>query len=483
MTTAAPARRHPIASPRALPLLALPALVLLAVLPAGHALAATTATTYQAPPSPPNAIAPASPATSADSAEPAPPPAPPRFRFGVELDTNFRHSSDYYFYTHYPPLPGFTQETVDPGSHFEVSMVSLRADYQPSPLLEAHLLFNGVNLYYRNPTSTDHPYDLAELWVRYGRDTPVAAQPARPGAYLKLGKFDRPERNVDRPLVSYGLLDTAFNLFQDVGLEAGADLGPHFFAKAAFTEGNPLFVRDPGALAGDTPDLLTGTPGADLNSGLTILYDSHVETLDWSHPETAAYLGWRMGDTAGANGMELLLWGRRRTLAVSADLPGSPLGGDLAALTGPNGVPILPIHGDQKEEIGANFWAFQGDGLQVFAQYVYQRVAGLERAGLEVEGARRFELPLVLAAGGHQLFSWIAPALRYSRLHDAFPNAPTPEPTLAWDWEKYDGGIRLGLWHDIDLTLEYSYNRIFLTPQIVESVNEALATLRIRVDH
>jgi hypothetical protein len=467
MTMLEPARRHP-AGPRLGWALGL---AITALAPFAAAAAADGGALSQPP----------APAAAPEPATQQAPEAERPFRLSLGLDSDFRHSSYLAFNTGYP-YAASAQETVDPGSHLEVSNVQLRADYQPGPLLAAHLLFNGVNLDYRNPTSTDHPYDLAELWVRYGQETPVATVPSRAGAYVKVGKFDRPEKPLDRPLASYGLLDTAFNLFQDVGVEAGADLGRHFFAKAAFTEGNPLFVRDPGALAGDTPDILAGTP-ANLASGLVILYDSHVETFDWSHPETAGYLGWRIGDAAGANGVELMAWGRRRTLAAAADLPGSPLDADLAVFLGADGYPILPIHGNGKEEAGINLWAYQQGGGQIFGQWVYQKVAGLARSGFEIEGSQRVDLPLVLAAGGHQTSTYYAPALRYSRLHDAFPNlVPTPEPTLAWDWEKYDGGVRFGLWREIDLTLEYSYNRIFVTSHVVDSENEALATLRLRFD-
>jgi hypothetical protein len=430
------------------------------------------------------ASAPTPQASSDDQAAAA--PQPRRFRIGIELQTDFRHSADYRFPLHDPYIPGAgygqAQETVDPGSHFEVSNVALLMDYQPSALVEAHLRFNGVNLFYRNPTSTDRPYDLAELWLRLGRETPRAIVPEHPGVYFKLGKFARPERQEDRHLQSYGLAGTAFNLFEDAGFEAGADLGRHLFVKAALTQGNPLFVRDPNALAGDTPDLLVNPAAATLNSGLTILYDTHVEHIDFAHPEAAGYLGWRLGDSAGGNELELMVWGRRRTLAAAADLPGSPVSGDLAALIGPGGYPILPFTGNGKQEVGVNLWGYLERGLSLYAQAIQQKVAGLERTGVEAEAAWRIDLPLRLAAGGHQVFSFIAPAVRYSKLHNDFYNLyPTPEPTLAWDWEKFDGGIRCGLWTGIDLTLEYSYNRIFLTPQIVANENEALATLRIRV--
>jgi hypothetical protein len=418
----------------------------------------------------------AAPATDSEPRQPA--SSPRRFKIGIELDANFRHSEDTRF--GYSPLYGALQQTVDPGSHAEVSNVSLLADYDPSPLWHAHLRFNGVNLYYRNPTSTDHRYDLAELWVRWGREAATAAVPERPGFYVKLGKFARPERQQDRHLQSYGLVGTAFDLFEDAGLEAGADFGRHVFAKLAVSQGNPLFVRDPNALAGDTPDLLLRYGSARLDGGFTILYDTRVERLDFAHPEAAAYLGWRFADEAGANRLQLMAFGRRRTLAATVDLPGSPLDGDLATLR-PLGAPILPLRGNGKQEVGAVLWFYHG-GLAVFAEYVDQLVAGLGRAGIEAEAAWQIELPLAFAASGRQLFPYLEPAVRYSKLHNRFYNLqPTPEPSLAWDWEKLDGGVRLGIWGGIDLTVEYAYNRIFLTSGRTIHENELLGTLRIRL--
>jgi hypothetical protein len=427
----------------------------------------------------------ADPGKAPQAAPPQPPPR--RFRLGFELEAGYRHSDDVRFAYSVPRQPGGppthgVEETADPGSHAELTLLALLADWEPASLWHTHLRFNGVNLHYRNPTSHDHPYDLAELWLRYGRETAPAAAADRPGAYAKLGKFPRAERQQDRHLESYGLAGTAFDLFEDAGLEAGADLGRHLFAKLALTAGNPLFVRDPNALAGDTGYLLLEPDeGSRRNSGITILYDTHVERLDFSRPEVAAYLGWRAGDAGSGSGLELMAWGRRRRLAPAVDLPGSPLGGDLATLR-PLGTPIVPLRGDGKQEVGGNLWIYHRSGLSLFAQYVDQLVAGLGRNGWEAEAAWRIDLPLALAAGGRQLFSYLAPAARYSRLHNRFANLhPTPEPSLAWDWQKLDGGLRLGLWGGVDLTGEYSYNRIHLTPRLYRTANEALATLRIRL--
>ena len=164
----------------------------------------------------------------------------------------------------------------------------------------------------------------------------------------------------------------------------------------------------------------------------------------------------------------------------------SPLffpGGDLDLLNGPEGHPdqvvTLPIHGDKKEEVGANVWLYWG-GLSFFGQYVDQEMAGLPRTGLEGELSWRFDLPLWIAVGERQLFPWIAPAVRWSELDNDFRNArDTPAPSLAWDWKKVDAGVRLGIFDGIDVTMEYADNQ-FITARGRRDNNELLATLRWR---
>jgi hypothetical protein len=120
--------------------------------------------------------------------------------------------------------------------------------------------------------------------------------------YAKIGKFGHFERQNDRHTESYGLVSTAFNRFEDQGLEVGVDLGSHFYVKGSLTQGNPLFFRDPNALAGDNgtperdPDL---HPAAvpDLLSGFPIFYDAEVEDVDFDGDLEVGYgLGVRFGE-------------------------------------------------------------------------------------------------------------------------------------------------------------------------------------------
>jgi hypothetical protein len=299
-----------------------------------------------------------------------------------------------------------------------------------------------------------------------------------------VGKFGKFERQDDRHLESYGLVATSFNRFEDAGVELGADLGRHLYLKASVTQGNPVFLRDPNALAGDngTDALLRPPPNnrPELGTGVVILYDAEVEDLDVDgDPELGAGLGGRFGNDAG-DGLDFLVWGYRRKLAPTVELEGTFYGGDLDLLDGPFGLAPLPVEGDDKREVGANFWLYWR-GLSLFAQYVDQDLGGLPRIGFEAELAWRFELPLVASLGGQQLFPAIAPAVRWSRLDNDFRNPPNAvAPSLGWDWEKLDLGVRLGIVRGVDLTLERAAHDFILGSGAHRDNDEYLATLRWR---
>lgn len=418
----------------------------------------------------------------------------PKLQWGLEAKANFRHSEDNKFQVNFPFAPsqlpvgqtkGFEQ-TVNPGSHFELSNLSLFLDATWGDGLTAHGKVDFIDLYDRNPTSSDKKVDVDEAWIRFGIDPEPATLAPRGGVYLKVGKFPKFERQDDRHLESYGLVSTAFNRFEDTGAELGLNLGRHLYVKLSATQGNPVFLRDPNALAGDngTPALLRANPDPELHSGVVILYESEVEDLDVDGDlEAGAGLGWRMADEAGRNGFDVLGWGYRRKLAKTVELEGTFYGGDLDLLNGPTDVSSLPLEGDDKQEFGGNVWLYLG-GFCFFGQYVDQELAGLPRTGLEGEVSWRFELPLVWAVGERQLFTYIAPAVRYSKLDNDFRNIPgrvTPSPSFAWDWEKIDAGLRFGLFQGVDVTLEYADNRFILGNGAKRENNEGLVTLRWRV--
>jgi hypothetical protein len=417
----------------------------------------------------------------------------PRLEFGLEAKANFRHSESNRFPVSLPPeflppgQPVVFEETVSAGSHFEVSAATLFVDAVWGDGLAAHGKIDFIDLYDRNPVSTDKKVDVDEAWIRFGVEPEPAVLATRGGVYLKVGKLPKFERQDDRHLESYGLVSTAFNRFEDAGAELGINLGRHIYVKLSATQGNPVFIRDPNALAGDngTPERQQRPPELNtaFQSGIVILYDAEIEDVDVDGElETGAGVGFRLADEEGRSGLDVLAWGYRRKLAQTVDLEGTFYGGDIDVLDGPFDVdPALPITDDDKQEVGANVWLYWR-GFSFFGQYVDQELAGLPRLGLEGEVAWRFDLPLVWAVGDRQLFTSIAPAVRYSKLDNDFRNQrPTSAPSLAWDWEKIDAGLRIGVFAGVDLTVEYADNRFILGSGEQRENNEFLTTLRWRV--
>jgi hypothetical protein len=415
----------------------------------------------------------------------------PRLKWGLEGKMNFRRSEENRFALPFPFPPsqlpvgqtkGF-EETVNAGSHLELQLLTLYLDGIWSDSLRAHLKLDFISLYERNPTSSGVQTNVDEAWILFGRENGHALLAPRSGAYVKVGKFGKFERQNDRHLESYGLVSTAFNRIEDVGLELGADLGQHFYLKGSYTAGNPVFMRDPNALAGDngTPELSRPNPDPQLKSGIVILYDARIQDLDQGHPQTGLALGWRTADPEGRNGIDVMAWGRQRKLATTGTIEGSFYGIDLDLLNGPEDAFPFPVKNDRKREAGANLWLYLGS-FCFFGQYVDQDLGGLPRTGLEGEVTWTFDLPLVWSLGQQQLFSYVAPTVRYSKLDNKF-NFPlvTPSPSFGWDWVKIDAGLRLGIVGATDLTLEYSNNDFVLRSGAHRNNNEYLATLRWRI--
>jgi hypothetical protein len=408
----------------------------------------------------------------------------PTLDFGLEGKVHYRDSDLSRFRV---PFFGDTpvfEETVNEGSHIEISTVTLFVDATWGDGLMAHGKIDFIDLYDRNPTSTDKKTDVDEAWVRFGIEPEAATLAPRWGAYLKIGKMPKFERQDDRHLESYGLVSTAFNRMEDTGVELGLNLGRHVYLKTTATQGNPVFIRDPNALAGDngTPEFFRPpphVPNPALKSGIVILYDAEVEDLDVDGDlELGVGLGARFADEAGSRGLDFLAWGYQRTLAETVELEGTFYGGDLDILSAPGPNATFAFKGDEKREVGANLWLYLG-GFSFFGQYVDQDLAGLPRTGLEGELAWRLDLPLWLSIGDQQLFTFVAPAVRYSELDNDFRNPPrTASPSLSWDWVKIDAGLRLGIISGVDLTVEYAENTFTLGSGAERDNNELLTTLR-----
>jgi len=414
--------------------------------------------------------------------------------WGLEAKAHFRDSellrlpSPHPFPPEFLP-PGATQgflETVNEGQHVEISTLTLVADLRWADDFAAHAKVDLVDLYDRNPTSTDGEVDVDELWIRMGHDP--AALPERVGAYLKAGKFAHFERQNDRHLESYGLVSTAFNRFEDQGVELGLALGRHLYARFSATQGNPVFFRDPNALAGDngTADrdpFAHPNPEPALGSGFPIFYDAEAEDLDLDGElETGFGIGVRFGEPGSGREVNLLGWSYRRGLAETVRLEGTFYGGDLDLLDGPFTGHGLPISGDEKREHGANLWIYLG-GFSFFGQWVEQELAGMDRSGWEAEAAWSFDLPLAFAAGGRQMFPTLQPAVRWSRLEPEFAGGAStfPAPSVRWEWTKLDYGVRLEVLAGIDLTLELQDNTMTLASGAEVSHDELLGTLRWRL--
>lgn len=419
-----------------------------------------------------------------------------RFEFGFEIKGHYRDTDTVALPTNFgnpfDPDAVVTLTSVDPGDHFELSVVTLFFDARFGRDLrhQFHLKVDTIDLHDRNPTSEGDTINVDEAWVRFGREQEPGDPFEGSGTYLKVGKFAHFERQDDRHLESYGLISTAFNRMEDIGLEAGWRLGRHFYGRISATQGNPLFFRDPTALAGDNGDeRVLRNEERPRGDGIAILYDFETNDLglDGRDPELGVGLGLRFGDDAGARAADVLVWGYRRDLNPTVEISNSIYGGDLDFLRGPlnDGGPLsefsFAITNDEKREFGANLWLYLG-GFSFFGQYVDQEVAGLERTGYEAEVAWQIEMPLLGSIFGRQFLPVIAPAIRYSKLEPDFglPPGGTPSPSFAWAWEKIDIGIRATIVDGFDLTLEYAINEFIRGGRAVNN-DEALATLRWRM--
>lgn len=412
-----------------------------------------------------------------------PPPGAPAWTWAArgELKLHYRDTEPARFQLRFPFPPGSLPpgqtfgfaETVDPGSHAEVGNVSLVLEGSYGSLFAMRAKLDGVDLHERNPTSDDRQFDADELWIRFGPKPEGLRIPEGSTVFLQAGKAPKIERQPVRMLESYGLASTAFNRLEDVQLLVGGTLGRNVYWRAQVSNGNPVFFRDPNALAGDngTDELLRREP-AELGSGFPILYDADVEdyVFDTSHLEYGGGLGyrWQRDDSSG---VDVLLFHYQRELAETVELEGTFYGGDLD-LFDAGGI-RLPFSGNEKVETGARLYAEWG-GLTVIAQHVLQIVAELDRDGSELEIG--WELPLSFGS----VVSSIQPAVRASLMDNHFRGPRQfPAPSVWWDWIKYDVGVRIGLFSRFEVTIERAFHDV--DSPVPLDFDETLVTLRARL--
>ena len=403
----------------------------------------------------------------------------------TEARANYRWSGDERITRPFPPpIAGVPtmQTTVDPGSHVELNVADVQFDLGYGKWFTARAKVHAQAKHRRNPTTTDRQVDADELWIRLGEKPEFLARPEKTSFFVQAGKFPKMERQPIRLLESYGLAATSFNRFEDMQLLVGGTIGRNFYWRAQAANGNPLFMRDPNALAGDNgvPDQIIRHQQPELGSGFPILYNAETEDLvfDTSNVQIGEALGYRWQRENETAGFDLIVFHYKRDLADTVKLTGTEYGGDLDFLV-VKGSEVgdvidsgLPITGDTKEEYGARLYGEWGNAT-VIAQMTWQNVAGLKREGWELEAGYRWPLELGPIES-------IQPAVRVSNLDNHFVGHPQfPATSVRWDWRKYDAGVRVGLTHGLDVTFEYATHDAFNPAgRVPIDMSEALVTVR-----
>ena len=281
------------------------------------------------------------------------------FRLRAEIKLGYRYSQDLVFRYNPASIGPAVMETPSPGSSFEIQTVNLVAAGNLTDGISAKVEVHLLDLYNRNPTSSGDRVELREAWVRFGRKDEALRPIQGTSVYLEAGKFPRFSKQVERRLESYDLWGTAVGRFEEVGLEGGGSFGRNVYWRGQVVSGNPLFLRDVMALAGDN-----GTEEPVHHTGFPILYDAKATGVSFGgRVQVGGGLGFRAVSEDGARGVDLLAWGFRRELRDSVPIRGSTYGGDIDLLDGvpPPGV---VLDGRTKWEAGANLAARVG-GLRL----------------------------------------------------------------------------------------------------------------------
>lgn len=414
---------------------------------------------------------------------------PRRFVLRSDLKAGLRWSKAEEGRLFFPFPPSFlppgrdevVMETPDPGTSLETQYLALEAEGDIASNISGKIEIRFLDLYNRNPTSSDDRVVLRQAWVRFGRKAEPVSGDDESTLYVQFGRAPRFTKQMVRRLESYGLWGTAVGRFEQVQLETGLRLGDHVYARGMLGTGNPVFIRDTNALAGDngTPERQPDAVDPIYGSGFPILYDAKPSDVDFDGDlEWGAGLGLRFGGEE--DGLDLLGWYFTRRMEERVRIRGTSYSGDLRLL---DGVAFpLPYEGDRKREWGVNLHARLGD-LRLFGQYVDQSIAGLPRRGVEVEAAWVLDFPALFLIGESPFGNWVQPAFRFSWIDNRF-EGPREYPALSalWDWKKYDFGLRFGLVRDVDLTAEYTLHQVDRGPAPNLPMDELLVTLRASFD-
>src|SRR4051794_4521978 len=133
----------------------------------------------------------------------SPKPAPQwRFRTRLELRANYRDSNEEKVQLRFPFPPDFLpvgqkfgfEETVNQGSHPELSVIQLRLDAEYGKLFAAHAQIHAIDKYRRNPTSEDKKFDADEMYLRLGPKPDILDRPDGTSFFIQAGKFAHMER-------------------------------------------------------------------------------------------------------------------------------------------------------------------------------------------------------------------------------------------------------------------------------------------------
>jgi len=403
----------------------------------------------------------------------------------LEIRADYRWSDNEQHPVRFQFPPGFLPpgqttgflRTPDPGSHFELNTAELQLDLGYGDWFGARAKVHFGGLHRRNPTTSDRKIDADELFVRFGPKPEILDRPPGTSFFFQAGKAPKMERQPLRLLESYGLAATSFNRFEDVQAIAGGTVGRNLYWRLSAANGNPLFFRDPNALAGDngTPGMRKRPPEIDLQPGFPILYNAETEDLFFNtdHVQFGQVLGYRWQREDQTLGFDLIGFHYRRKMADSENLTGTFYGGDIDLLDGPFNGGGLPLNGRTKEEYGGRLYS-EWHNLTFIAQFTKQNVAGLQREGWEGELGYAFPVRFAFVES-------IQPAFRASGLTNRFiGNALIqPAPSMWWNWTKFDGGVRIGFKKGIDLTLEATRHNVGSRFKL--HLREYLATIRWRI--